>query len=234
MSRLLSSPRRWCEDDNDAPASHWAGFTLVELLVALFVFAIVSTISFTVIDQMMSQGQAITDTITGVQQADQADQSIVQYLRGVTVFTSASTTAFVAATDIGFNTSNGTPNTDTLGGTWTPGSGNKDATFTVTLNGKVYSEYYALSSQTTPIFTFYKQDGAGGLTALDSSASPTVPSCALGEVYAVAIDVEFLAGPQHPTEGFAADQPSTLITTVFLRNPQNPSSTTTSTTTCPE
>jgi prepilin-type N-terminal cleavage/methylation domain-containing protein len=213
-----------------------AGFTFIELLVALLVFSIVSTIAFTVIDRMVSQGQAITDTITGAQEADQADQSIVQYLRGVTAFTSASSTAFVANADIGYNTSTGTSNSDTLGGTWSPGTGANDATFTVTVNGRQLSEYYALASQTAPIFIFYKDNGAGGLTALNSSASPTVPACALYEIYAVGIDIEFLAGPQHPTEGFVADRPSTLITTIFLRNPTNTTTTssTTSTTTCPE
>ena len=150
-----------------------AGFTLIELLVALFVFSVVSTIAFTVIDQMMSQGQAITDSITGTQQANQADESIVQYLRGVTTFTSASNTAFVADTDIGYNTSNGTSNSDTISGTWLPGSGIKDATFTVTVNGREYSEYYALASQTTPVFTFYEDadNGTGGLRALNGPTS---------------------------------------------------------------
>ncbi len=217
-----------------------AGFTLIELLVALFVFSVVSTIAFTVIDQMMSQGQAITDSITGTQQANQADESIVQYLRGVTTFTSASNTAFVADTDIGYNTSNGTSNSDTISGTWLPGSGIKDATFTVTVNGREYSEYYALASQTTPVFTFYEDadNGTGGLRALNGptsalpvGANSTVPACALYEIYAVGIDIEFLAGPQHPTEGFAADRPSTLITTVFLRNPPATTTTTSSTTT---
>jgi hypothetical protein len=65
-----------------------------------------------------------------------------------------------------------------------------------------------------------------------------VPACAINEIAAVGIHVTFLAGPQTPTEGYAADQPTTLDTVVFLRgSATTPTSTTTTTSTsvaCPE
>jgi hypothetical protein len=101
------------------------------------------------------------------------------------------------------------------------------------VNGNVLGEYYVISNSNTLGFTYYKDNGSGGLTALNSVASPTVPTCALGEISAVEVDIEFLVGPKRGTEGFAADAPSTLHTMIYISNPVNSSSTTTSTT-CPE
>ncbi len=93
------------------------------------------------------------------------------------------------------------------------------------------SEYFArpivVGGVTQPTFTYYKDNGAGGLTALTAP----VPACAYPEIYAIGIQVSFQAGPQRPIEGYFADQPSTLVSTIYLRNPTNTPSTTTSSTT---
>jgi len=236
-------------EEPSATRTREGGFTLVELLVGLLIFSVISTIAFTVITQMMTEGQSITDTVIGVQQSDRANESILSYLRGVTYFTGAQQTAssLSACSDVGYNASTGTPDSDILTGTWTAGSGHNDATFKVTITpsancvtgtANVYSEYFArpvvVNGVTQPTFTYYKDNGAGGLTQL---ASP-VPACAYPEIYAVGIDLSFLAGPQRPTEGYAADLASNLVSTIYLRNPTNTASTTTSSTTsttaCPE
>jgi len=261
--RLARSPRPDGASDG--------GFTLVEMVIGLVIFSIISSIAFMVITQMMTEGQAIVDTGIGIQQADQANESLLQWLRGTTSFLPQGTSGciagtqpqtanyFCAASNVGvlYHTvsSNGTTTTipfgvtsDVLTALWCAGpivSGactaaqpHVDATFTVSVNGRVISEYYArplvVGGVTQPTFTYYKDNGAGGLAAL---AAP-VPACAYPEIYALGINVSFLAGPQRPAEGYAADLPSTLRTTIYLRNPTSTSSTTTSsttsTTTCSE
>ncbi len=233
----------------NASGTREGGFTLIELLVGLLIFSIISSIAFTVITQMMTEGQSITDTVVALQQSDRAGESILSYLRGVTYFTGAQQTdsSLSACSDVGYNASTGTPDSDILTGTWTAGVGHNDATFKVTITpstdcvtgtANVYSEYFArpivVNGVTQPTFTYYKDNGAGGLTKL---ATP-VPACAYPEIYAVGIDLSFLAGPQRPTEGYAADLASNLVSTIYLRNPTNSTSTstssTTSTTACPE
>jgi hypothetical protein len=57
-------------------------------------------------------------------------------------------------------------------------------------------------------------------------------------VAAVGVHVTFLAGPQTPKEGYAADEPTTLNTLVFLIGSSTSGATTTTTTSttvvCPE
>ncbi|MGO9582069.1 MAG: type II secretion system protein [Acidimicrobiales bacterium] len=100
---------------------------------------------------------------------------------------------------------------------------------------RTVATYYALSTQTSPVFTYYEYVGPA-LTPL--AIENPVPACAINEIAAVGIHVTFLAGPQTPTEGYAADQPTTLDTVVFLRGSSTaPTSTTTTTSTtvaCPE
>jgi hypothetical protein len=61
--------------------------------------------------------------------------------------------------------------------------------------------------------------------------TPVVPACAINEVAAVGIHITFLAGPQVPTEGYAADEPTTLDTIVYLRGSAMATTTTTAPTT---
>jgi prepilin-type N-terminal cleavage/methylation domain-containing protein len=92
---------------------------------------------------------------------------------------------------------------------------------------KSVSDYFALSSQsmaTDPVFSYWKwgtptgtpnPNVPPGLVSL-ALESGVLPAACLAEVSAVGLDVTFLAGPQTPKEGFAADQPTTLHTLVFL------------------
>ena len=92
-----------------------------------------------------------------------------------------------------------------------------------------------LSSQTSPVFTYYSYVGT---TLTPLSIQNPVPACALNEIAAIGIHVTFLAGPQIPTEGYAADEPTTLDTIVYLRGSSTAATSTTTTTStlvaCPE
>lgn len=100
---------------------------------------------------------------------------------------------------------------------------------------RTVATYYALRTQTSPIFTYYSYVGT---TLTPLAIQNPVPACAINEIAAIGIHITFLAGPQVPTEGYAADQPTTLDTVVFLRGSSTaPTSTTTTTSTlvaCPE
>lgn len=124
------------------------------------------------------------------------------------------------------------------------------------------SSYYALATQsltTSPIFTYYGWSTTNPTTTSTTVATPNVPPglvqlalqpsggggpavipvCALTKVAAVEIHVTFLAGPQTPKEGFAADQPTTLNTIVYLIGNSTSGATTSTTTTsttavCPD
>ena len=108
------------------------------------------------------------------------------------------------------------------------------------------SNYFALASQTDPVFTYWGWSTTGASTTSTSIADPNIPpgliqlplttsgvlpQCALNKVAAVGVHVTFLAGPQTPKEGYAADQPTTLNTLVFLIGSSTAGATTTSSST---
>jgi prepilin-type N-terminal cleavage/methylation domain-containing protein len=106
------------------------------------------------------------------------------------------------------------------------------------------SDYYALASQSMtvdPVFSYWKWGAATGNTLANVPpglvqlplTGGVIPAVCLSEVAAVGIHVTFLAGPQTPKEGFAADQPTTLHTLVFLIGSPTAGLTTTTTTTTP-
>jgi prepilin-type N-terminal cleavage/methylation domain-containing protein len=95
---------------------------------------------------------------------------------------------------------------------------------------RTVATYFALSSQnmtTSPVFTYYFWVGTV-LTPLPVQAP--VPACAINEIAAVGVHITFLAGPQVPTEGYAADEPTTLDTIVYLRGSAMATPATTTTT----
>ena len=99
-----------------------------------------------------------------------------------------------------------------------------------------YYAYAAQSMATNPVFTYYAYDSTSKLYALP--IEDPVPACAISEIVAVGVHVTFLAGPQLPTQGFAADQPTTLDTIVYLRGssttPAVATTTTSTTSACAE
>ncbi len=120
---------------------------------------------------------------------------------------------------------------------------------------RALTSYYALSSQTDPVFTYWAWSTTStsttsttvaapnippGLVQLPVTAGGVLPACAIPEVAAVGVHITFLAGPQIPTAGYATDQPTTLNTLVFLIGSSTSGATTTSSSTtsttsaCPE
>lgn len=110
------------------------------------------------------------------------------------------------------------------------------------------SNYYALANQPDPVFTYWawtqnlattsttttvaRPEIPPDLVQLPVNASGVLPACAVSDVAAVGVHVTFLAGPQTPHEGFAADEPTTLNTLIFLiGNSTSGATTTTSSTT---
>jgi hypothetical protein len=108
---------------------------------------------------------------------------------------------------------------------------------------RALSSYFGLAGQVDPVFTYWAWSTTSSSTTSTSVATPDVPpgllqlplvsgvlpACAIPEVAAVGIHVTFLAGPQTPKEGFAADEPTTLNTLVFLVGAATAGATTTTT-----
>lgn len=240
------------------------GYNLTEMLVTLIVIAIAMALAGGLIVGFNQQTTNIGDSVTAVRQTSEAETALVQYLRGATqvlatspssanapVVTNQATNAdnLTLYVSEGFNATSTTANglaPFTAGSSevcvqWVAGVGPRgDAQFNVTYdcgqsNQRTVATYYAYNAQTFPVFTYYKYAG----TDLQALTEP-VPACAMNEIVAVGVHVTFLAGPQVPAGGFAADLPTTLDTTVFLHGAglgtttTSSSTSTTSTTACPE
>jgi hypothetical protein len=254
--------------------------------------AVVFTIVTSLFISFNQQTTNTQDSVVGIQEETQAQQTLIQYLRGASqllaVYNSSGTqvgpspTELDAITSEGFNTSTYNSNCTNLDALWFKPSGavhadaQFDITFDVPASGpagglgtppspwssvtpavnvptaftpastctpaahspRTVATYFALSSQnmsTNPVFTYYFWNNAV-LTALPDQ-TPYVPSCAINEIAAVGVHITFLAGPQVPTEGYAADEPTTLATIVYLRGSAMattaPTTTTTTTAPCP-
>ena len=285
--------RRWPSAARSTPTASDRGFTALELITVLAILAVVFTIVTSLFISFNQQTTNTQDSVVGIQEETQAQQTLIQYLRGASqllaVYDSSGTqvgpspTEVDAITSEGFNTSTYNSNCTNLDALWFKPSGavhadaQFDITFDVPASGpagglgtppspwssvtpavdvpttftpastctpaapspRTVATYFALSSQnmsTNPVFTYYFWNNAV-LTALPVQ-TPYVPSCAINEIAAVGIHITFLAGPQVPTEGYAADEPTTLATIVYLRgsamaSTATTSSTTTTTTTAP-
>ncbi|MGO9964718.1 MAG: type II secretion system protein [Acidimicrobiales bacterium] len=274
------------------PAASQAGFTALELITVLAILAVVFTIVTSLFISFNQQTTNTQDSVVGIQEETEAQQTLVQYLRGASqvlaVYNNSGTQVGPSATELdaitseGFNTTTYNSNCTNLDALWfkPPGALHADAQFDVTFdvpalgpaNGqtvppapwsqitpavdmptaftpasscthaspvpppRTVATYYALSSQTLPVFTYYFWSNSV-LTPLPDQ-SPYVPACAVNNIAAVGVHITFLDGPQVPTEGYAADQPTTLDTIVYLRGSAMASSattapTTTTTTTAP-
>jgi len=265
------------------------GFTALELITVLAILSVVFTIVTSLFIAFNQQSTNTQDSVTAVRQETEADQTLVQYLRGTSQVLAVydnqgaqigpSPTELDAVTSAGFNATTYSSNCTNIDALWfKPNSGPKaDAQFDITFdvpaagpaNGsgtppapwshvtpavdiptafnpastctpggttqRTVATYYALSSQTSPVFTYYKYVGS---EIQPLAIQNPVPACAINEIAAVGIHITFLAGPQIPTEGYAADQPTTLDTVVFLRGSSTAATSTTTTTStlvaCPE
>jgi prepilin-type N-terminal cleavage/methylation domain-containing protein len=280
MNGLLRAlERRWPSAARRAPAASEDGFTALELITVLAILAVVFTIVTSLFISFNQQTTNTQDSVVGIQEETQAQQTLIQYLRGASqllaVYNSASTQVGPSATELdavtseGFNMSSYNSKCTNLDALWFKPAGalHADAQFDITFDvpalgppsglpwssvtpavdvpaaftpaspcaltspppPRTVATYYALSSQTIPVFTYYWWVNSV-LTPLPVQ-TPYVPACALSEVAAVGVHVTFLAGPQVPTEGYAADEPTTLDSIVYLRGSAMASSATTSTTT---
>jgi hypothetical protein len=294
--------------------------TLVELIVVMLVMSIVMTLSTLLIINVNQQTSNMLDTVQGVEQATEANLTLVQYLRGASqllaVYNSAGTQIGPSATELdvvaneGFNTGVSTnnygvrnsyqSNCTNIDAMWyVPSSPvNADAQFAVTFdapgsgppnsspwttarvppgltpqNGagpysfnpaspcsptvgfRTVSTYYADSAQSLvsdPVFTYWAWSTTAASTTTTSVASSNIPpgliqlpltsggspgapnvlpACSLTEVAAIGVHVTFLAGPQRPREGYAADEPTTVNTLIFLRGSSTSGATTTTSST---
>ena len=266
-----------------------AGFTALELITVLAILAVVFTIVTSLFISFNQQTTNTQDSVVGIQEETEAQQTLVQYLRGASqvlaVYNNAGTQVGPSATELdaitseGFNTTTYNSNCTNLDALWFKPAGalHADAQFDITFdvppagpaNGqtvppapwlqitpavdmptaftpastctptsstpRTVATYYALSSQTSPVFTYYFWSNSE-LMPLPVQ-SPYVPACAVNNIAAVGVHITFLAGPQVPTEGYAADQPTTLDTIVYLRGSATattaPTTTTTTTAPCP-
>jgi prepilin-type N-terminal cleavage/methylation domain-containing protein len=267
------------------PAVSQAGFTALELITVLAILAVVFTIVTSLFISFNQQTTNTQDSVVGIQEETEAQQTLIQYLRGASqvlaVYNNSGTQVGPSATELdaitseGFSTTTYNSNCTNLDALWFKPAGalHADAQFDITFdvqsagpaNGqtvppapwsqitpavdmptaytpasscthvlpipqpRTVATYYALSSQTSPVFTYYYWNNST-LTPLPDQ-SPYVPACAVNNIAAVGVHITFLAGPQVPTEGYAADQPTTLDTIVYLRGSAMASSATTSTTT---
>jgi prepilin-type N-terminal cleavage/methylation domain-containing protein len=279
--------RRWRWASRGAPASE-RGFTALELITVLAILSVVFTIVTSLFISFNQQATNTQDSVVAVRQETQAQQTLVQYLRGASqvlaVYDQAGTQIGPSATELDAITSEGftttgpnpyTSNCTNLDALWFKPVGivhadaQFDITFDVPASGpptgtkpwsqitpavdvpsaftpassctpvsttpRTVATYFALSSQTSPVFTYYSYVGT---TLTPLSIQNPVPTCALNEIAAIGIHVTFLAGPQIPTEGYAADEPTTLDTIVYLRGSSTAATSTTTTTStlvaCPE
>lgn len=216
-----------------------SGLTLVELVVTLAVVAVVVALSAGLVVGIEQANTDVGLSVQAVRQSSLADQSLVQYLEGAESVTSASATSVTVTTAVGFDRATLTGGTIPLTATWrAPEAPGEDATFVVeydagTPRARLVATYDAYAAQPGPVFTYYEYGAGGQLVALPIVP---VPACALSKIVAIGIHVTFLAGPQVPTPGFAADLPTTLQTTVYLHGLSGapPPSTTTTSTSCAE
>ncbi|MGD0439573.1 MAG: prepilin-type N-terminal cleavage/methylation domain-containing protein [Acidimicrobiales bacterium] len=284
IGRKRALGRRWPSLAHRDPTVSQAGFTALELITVLAILAVVFTIVTSLFITFNQQTTNTQDSVVGIQEETEAQQTLIQYLRGASqmlaVYNNSGTQVGPSATELdaitseGFNTTTYNSNCTNLDALWykPPAALHADAQFDITFdvpalgpaNGqtvppqpwsaitpavdmptaftptsscvlsplttpRTVATYYALSSQTSPVFTYYYWNNTV-LTPLPDQ-SPYVPACAVSNIAAVGVHITFLDGPQVPTEGYAADQPTTLDTIVYLRGSAMASSATTSTTT---
>ena len=195
--------RRWPSAARSDPRACERGFTALELITVLAILAVVFTIVTSLFISFNQQTTNTQDSVVGIQEETQAQQTLIQYLRGASqllpVYDSSGTQVGPSATELdaitseGFNTSTYNSNCTNLDALWFKPSGavhadaQFDITFDVPASGppsglpwsslipvdvpaaftpassctpasptpRTVATYFALSSQTSPVFTYY-------------------------------------------------------------------------------
>lgn len=203
-----------------ADARSDAGFSLVEMLIAMFVFAIIVPIAFGAMRNLTEQSVATNHLALSMEQDQTAGQSLVQFLHTATVVEPSSTASSLSAeVATGFEAATGTAGTALLTATCTP-SGTADVgELVVTLDPtggepsstRTFSVETPTATSSTECGLFRYGTGGSGSVVWSANASATSP------VVAIDLSVTFLPGTTVPTEGAAA-RLSTLETEVYLQN----------------
>jgi prepilin-type N-terminal cleavage/methylation domain-containing protein len=217
-----------------------AGFTLIEVMVALFVSALIMTSVFGLIRNLVQQSMNVNATMLGVEQDQTAGEGLAQFLHAtVAILPGSNATTLNANILAGVCPSGssycttGTPESATFRAVLTnPSTCHTDATFATSLtpnegpnNGQTSAllNYYAVpygdgcaSATSNAPFTYYYYNSATAPVTISSTTTPTATE--MEDAVAVAVDVTFLAGPQTPTGGFQSVRPTNLETTIYLQN----------------
>jgi prepilin-type N-terminal cleavage/methylation domain-containing protein len=230
-----------------------AGFSLVELVVALAVMAVVVGLTVGFIIGLEQQQVNVDATVAGSRQAQLAAQEVVQYLRAAATptagagVTETSTEAMFPAYIGSGVTGSPAPSTAELTVQYVPGTGagsdvsgegRLQVTFQGSKSSRVVDTFYVLAPNLstrppyTPIFRYesYDPNNPGQLHYMAMPAGGITQQCALSQIVAIEIDASFFAGPSDtPTRGYAVDTASTVDTTIFLRNTKSVYGSTTTT-----
>lgn len=194
------------------------GFTLIEMLVAAGVVAIIVPVILLAVVSLVRGSSNVHNTMTGVQQDEVAGDALLQYLHGATVILPGSNaTTLMASILLGVN-STYTAQTATLEATLQNSSNpNVDGHFVTSLT--------PLGGQTTNVGTFdalnspsvfdyyYNNPSTGGIS---DTSTPT--NSELSEIVAVSMEVKFLAGPHVPAPGYQSVRTTNFDTTIYLQN----------------
>lgn len=220
-----------------------SGFSLIELLVAMTVLAIVSTLTFTIVTSMSENTVAVNSTLSGLDQASFAGRAFTQYVRSadsivsianVPAVTPAPTFTVVGSNLLEFTTLVGMspcPGVATSPGVETACSETVLVAVTTTASPKVDDLVvifgYGASTQRqvaafdvvppaagAELFSYYTFT-SGALSQLTLAAAQAAPT----SVQAIGLDLRFLPPPGPAVAGFAASEATEVKTVIFLRNP---------------
>jgi len=204
-------------------SSDCTGFTLVELLVALTVMAVISALTFSLITGFLSNQSSVTATYQGIDQAELASRTFTQYLRSATSVEIADPTELVFTSFVGLQA--GEPVSEVIDAVLSPATATLDtmdlyfgynpnptAPATPLSNATLIAAYDVTPPPAgSAAFTYYTfTDGA--LTTLVD------PGSSLSSIQGIGVDLTFLPPPGSNHVGPTAELATTLQTTTILRN----------------
>ena len=220
------------------------GFTIIEMTVTMFVFAIIVALTLTLVTSLLNVTTSLNDTLLGVSQASVANRSFTAYLRSISVVNSVNTNGnsiqFTADVGMGSHTS-------ACPGQAAPATGvevicSEDVTaslvatasplvdelevlfgpFGVPSSDRLIASFDIVppgsgQAPTTQIFQYYTLGGATGTTLVNEGA--TWANANLSLIQGIGLDAAFLPPPGPHRAGFAAELATVVHTICFLRNP---------------